>query len=206
LNYEFTNKNELITYYEGLDSIEKNAFINEIKNDIRNISIRFNVFKKMIFLLLNNDTDPQYVILKSGDFAEEALNLVAPYDSFTERPYFMTDEVINLIKSEYINIYEDEENYSANEIVDIANDLLELVYKTMYYFSTIYSVSYTFSEPSCMRSPDSNVPEYISHIYHSGVNDRRKLLNKYKRILLNIDKTFESEWDKNKKNFPCKLE
>ena len=201
MNYEFKNKKDLIEYYEELDDIQKNEFVTEIKNDIKSISIRFNVFRKKIFLLFG-DSDPKYVILETGEFAEKAMDLFEPYNDY------MTDELINSIASEYVDIYGDEDNYSADEIVDMANEYIELTNKLTYYFSKIWSVSNTYSQ--CLfglRRSNSKIEVQKNIInYYSGLVDRSMLKNKYKRALATIDKKFESEWEKIKKNFPCELD
>jgi len=202
MNYELNNKKDLIEYYEGLDDIQKNEFVTEIKNDIKNISIRFKVFRKMIFLLFKNETDTKATILRSGDFAEKAMDLFEPYNDY------MTDELINSIASEYVDVYGDEDNYSADEIVDMANEYIELTNKLTYYFSKIWSVSNTYSQ--CLfglRRSNSEIEVQKNIInYYSGLVDRSMLKNKYKRALATIDKKFESEWEKIKKNFPCELD
>jgi len=198
--YEFNNKNDLIEYYEGLNDIQKNEFVTEIKNDIKNISIRFNIFRKKIFLLFG-DSDPKYVILETGEFAEKAMDLFEPYNDY------MTDELINSTASEYVDIYGDEDNYSADEIIDLANEYIELTNKLTYYFSKIWSVSNTYSQ--CLfglRRFENGSTKKIINYYSSGLDDRTKLKNKYKRALATIDKKFELEWEKIKKDFPCELD
>lgn len=177
MNTRFRNLNELINYYTSLDSYEQYRFVNEVNNNIYYIHSRLNKYKGIIFSILSEDPDDKFIVLETGRHAKEAMDLSLPYDF---RGYDISRE------------------FSVDEVIKLYNEYLEIVYKTIYYFSKIYAVSTMFSKMAYGFGEYGIVPGCITGVY-DGVNngyDKDELLAKYSRMLLNVDKSFEEEWKK----------
>jgi len=211
--YEFKNKEELITRYnEKLDYNGKYEFVRELIDNINNMNKRFNLYRNMI--LLENDNSSKAVILKTSLYAKDALDLTKPFDG-NKKSEYITPVMLESIDRDIVTL-NNEMNYTNNELVELYNKFLELVYKSIHYFSKILSISHVFAvslfgtAAGCLydyeKKPIIKSPECLGHMFYSACEEeQKKIENNYKKLLSNIDESFEEEWNKIKKYMPCKL-
>ena len=121
----FMTKSALLDYINYLEDYERKKFAEELKDNIHYLSAKYQKYKALIYEYLYTSLDDiKYFILHIEDIANEALQPKA---------------------IEALDIHMEESIYSNEEILDLYNKYLEIVYKSTMYFTQVFSIARMFA-------------------------------------------------------------
>lgn len=179
----FNTRNSLIDYVNELNDVERKGFINDLINYKNYLNEKYKAYRsRVLCALYDKFYDDKVGILEIYELSRKALN---------------TDKEIKLNN---INI---KREYNNEEVCNIYNEYLEIVYKLTEYFSRIYSVASMFAGMAYRLFDFPPVESVITGTYNGPCEsyDVKELVNKFISQITNIDNIFEDEWNRfNKKS------
>ena len=174
----FMTKSALFDYINHLNDYERKEFAKELKDNIYYLSAKYQEYKALIYESLYTSLDDiKYLILHIEDIANEALK----------------PKVI-----EALDIHMEETIYSNEEILDLYNKYLEIVYKSTMYFTQVFSIARMFSSMAFNCGDFPMVIGVVTGTYNGKNNgfDLKELKTKFFNMLFDLTNKYDDEWIK----------
>ena len=177
----FMAKRALLDYINHLGDYDRKEFAEELKDNIHYLSAKYQEYKALIYESLYSSLDDiKYLILHIEDIAEEALKPKA---------------------IEALDIHMEETIYSNEEILDLYNKYLEIVYKSTMYFTQVLSIARMFAAMAFDCGDFPTVIGIVTGTYNGKHNgfDVKELKTKFCNMLFDLTNKYDDEWVKLKR-------
>ena len=177
----FMTKRALLDYINPLGDYDRKEFAEELKDNIYYLSAKYQEYKAEIYESLYSSLDDiKYLILHIEDIANEALKPKA---------------------IEALDIHMEESIYSNEEILDLYNKYLEIVYKSTMYFTQVFSIARMFASMAFDCGEFPMVIGIVTGTYNGKHNgfDVKELKTKFCNMLFDLTNKYDDEWVKLKR-------